>query len=603
MKSFAAFWSFIFFIVSNVIFGQDVKIWKQFNGRYDFVFIGNTLNPTENNTDENCTINTSSSANLNLDPSDKIIKSFLYWAGSGGGDFEIQLNGNVFNAARTFAMTKNFQPNNFDLNYFSAVAEITDLVKSTGNGNYLFSGMDLNETINSAPYCQNRTNFGGWAMIVIYENDNLPLNQLNIYDGLQGIPTAVDIALANLNVIDNLGAKIGFVAWEGDRALNVNETLRINGNILSNGLNPPDNAFNGTNTFSGSSQLYNMDLDVYDIQNNIKVGDTKAMIQLTSGQDFVMINAIVTNMNSQLPDATVSIDNVTLECNSKKIDATYTVYNLNSTHSLPANVPVAIYSDGIFVQITHTLGAIPIGESQTNTVTIDIPSSVPNQFTLHFKVDSDQIGNSTVPETDETNNEFSTRVNLLVSPAFNAPPNLESCNQGFEKGIFDFSDYDQKIKINPDDSVSYFETYANATANINPINNAFNYATTKTSTEIFVRIESPEHCVSYTSFFLILKNCKPIVYNLVDPTSDGGNSVLQIDGLYNVFLNFKLEIYNRWGTLVWTGIHNIENWDGSCNVGLCVGGHNLPAGTYFYVLNLNDPAYKDGLSGYIHLNR
>jgi hypothetical protein len=49
-----------------------------------------------------------------------------------------------------------------------------------------------------------------------------------------------------------------------------------------------------------------MDLDVYNIQNNIKIGDTSAKIQLTSGQDFVMINSIVTKLNSQLPDATIA---------------------------------------------------------------------------------------------------------------------------------------------------------------------------------------------------------------------------------------------------------------------------------------------------------
>jgi hypothetical protein len=72
-------------------------------------------------------------------------------------------------------------------------------------------------------------------------------------------------------------------------------------------LNPVDNAFNGTNSFTGSTSLYNMDLDVYTIQNNINIGDTSAQIQLTSGQDFVMINAIVTKLNSQLPDATPAL--------------------------------------------------------------------------------------------------------------------------------------------------------------------------------------------------------------------------------------------------------------------------------------------------------
>jgi hypothetical protein len=61
-----------------------------------------------------------------------------------------------------------------------------------------------------------------------------------------------------------------------------------------------------------------MDLDVYTIQNNINIGDTSAQIQLTSGQDFVMINAIVTKLNSQLPDATLRINDIALLCNSRK---------------------------------------------------------------------------------------------------------------------------------------------------------------------------------------------------------------------------------------------------------------------------------------------
>ena len=46
----------------------------------------------------------------------------------------------------------------------------------------------------------------------------------------------------------------------------------INGNLIANPpLNPENNAFNGTNSFTGASDLYNMDLDVYNIQNNIHI--------------------------------------------------------------------------------------------------------------------------------------------------------------------------------------------------------------------------------------------------------------------------------------------------------------------------------------------
>jgi hypothetical protein len=78
------------------------------------------------------------------------------------------------------------------------------------------------------------TNFGGWAIIVVYKNANLPLNQLTVYDGLQYVPDEINITLNSLNVIDNKDARIGFVAWEGDRFISVNETLRINGNPISN---------------------------------------------------------------------------------------------------------------------------------------------------------------------------------------------------------------------------------------------------------------------------------------------------------------------------------------------------------------------------------
>ena len=119
------------------------------------------------------------------------------------------------------------------------------------------------------------------AILVVYENPNLTLNQLNIYQGLEalspnrplGIIDYMTIQLDNLYLISNTGAKIGFIAWEGDRFIQESERLSFSANgttnILSNPLNPSNNAFNGTNTETNSSNLYNMDLDVYSIENYI----------------------------------------------------------------------------------------------------------------------------------------------------------------------------------------------------------------------------------------------------------------------------------------------------------------------------------------------
>ncbi|MGK4567631.1 hypothetical protein [Flavobacterium sp. 3HN19-14] len=262
--------------MANCCFAQDVALWEQFNGKYDFTFVGNTLNTSENNSNTLCSILTSSTASLTLNSGDTIEKAYLYWAGSGTGDFDVKLNGTNVPASRTFGIFLN------TFNYFSAFADVTQLVQSTGNGDYTLSDLDLNPFITPTQYCNNRTNFGGWAMVIVYKNDALPLNQLNVYDGLQGIPDSINITLDSLNVIDSTGAKIGFIAWEGDVSLDIDETLMINDHVLSNDLNPPTNAFNGTNTITGSSSLYNMDLDIYDIEDNIAVGDTSALIQMTS---------------------------------------------------------------------------------------------------------------------------------------------------------------------------------------------------------------------------------------------------------------------------------------------------------------------------------
>jgi len=278
---------------------QDISLFQQFNGRYDYIAFGNTLNTSENSAGgQVCEILTSSSADFELQPNQTLVAAYLYWAGSGNGDFDILFNNTPVSAERTFSNTLG------TLTFFAAYADVTSLVAATGNGNYTVSELDLTNDI--PVYCNTTTNFGGWAVTVIYEDPNVSLNQLNVFDGLESVSESnpeLNIELDNLNVLDNIGAKIGFTSWEGDASLAVNETLQVNGNIISNPpLNPPANAFNSTNSFTGSSELYNMDLDFYNIENNIQLGDQSAVITLTSGDDFVMINNVITVLNTELPD-------------------------------------------------------------------------------------------------------------------------------------------------------------------------------------------------------------------------------------------------------------------------------------------------------------
>jgi len=590
----------IFFISFSSVFGQNVSLYSQFNGRYDFVFLGNTMNVAENGANDPCLILTSSADNLNLNNTDVIESAYLYWAGSGPGDLNVKLNGQDITAERTFALTLA----STGLPFFSAFANVTNQVQTTGNGSYTLSDLDVSPYLNVNDYCINGTNFAGWALVVVYKNPSLPLNQLNIYDGLQNVPSVLNITLNSLNVIDSVGAKIGFVAWEGDRNISVNETLRINGTILSNPpLNPANNAFNGTNSFTGSSTLYNMDLDVYDIQNNINPGDTTAEIQLTSGQDFVMINTVITKLNSQLADATVTIDNIQQQCGSKEITIDYTFFNVNSTNALPAGTPIAIYVDGVLVAQSQTQNSIPIDGSESGQITLTLPNSSSNDYTILIVVDDDGTGNGIISEILENNNSDSQVVTLTIPPPVNALDTLISCNQGLTKGTFDFSDYAQLVLANPDDVfVGFYESLSDAEDMINPILNSSNYVATSTPKAIFVRISNGD-CYTITSFLLTVRNCPPIVHNYVSNNYDGLNETFFIEGLRDVFTHFELEIYNRWGRLIWTGNNQVEDWNGYSTTGFRFDENNSPKGTYYYILNLNDPDYLEPMTGWLYYTR
>ena len=593
-------------------YGQEVSLYQQFNGHYDYVGIGNTLNPFENNLVEDfCETLPSSQAELNLPNPSHIIAAYLYWAGSGAGDTVITLNDTTINADSTYTVPYDdltYGP----LTYFSCFADVTDFVVLQGNAVYQLSDLDISATLQNNPgYCENRTNFAGWAMYVVYEDESLPLNQINLFQGLEIINRNVQettIPLENLNVIDNENAKIGFLAWEGDNALNYGETLSINGNVLSNPpLNLANNAFNGTNTFTNSNTFYNGDLDVYEIQNNIQIGDTEAVIKLTTGgldangvfqADLIILNNIITVLNSQLPDATIVLDDYAQTCVSLQVEVSYTVFNTNSTDVLPAHTPIAFYANNQLVGQSITLGDISIDGFEQGNAILTLPSGLTDTIELTLSVDDDGTHYGIVTETDETNNQFLATINVLPLPSITILPELLACNEGFGTASFNLMDA-ISLTVGPEDSISFYGNLADLQTNANELFFPENYTSLSDPQTIYVKVEGFP-CYSIYQFDISVENCPPTIPHGFSPTGDGINDWFNIQGLYNIFLNHELEIYNRYGVLIFVG-NNDTPWDGNANRGLNNLGKLLPVGTYYYVLNLNDSNYRP-IYGWIYMN-
>jgi len=797
-------------LISPAFFSQEISLFKQFNGHYDYTSFGNTLNIEENGSGGQCFILTSSSADFQLQSTKKVIAAYLYWAGSGPGDFEVTFNQVPLIAERTFNYW--YTSGGVEYIYFAAFADVTAQLQTTGNENYNLANLDLTQVI--PPYCSppgSGTNFGGWAVTVVYEDDALPLNQVNIFDGLEGVSRinqTLTISLNNLMVMETTGAKIGFLAWEGDRELAINETLRINGNILSNPpLNPANNVFNGTNSFTGSDVLYNMDIDYFSISDYIKTGDTSAEIQLTSGQDFVMINNIITVLNTELPDATISIDKVSggENCGERELEVGYTVYNVNSTAPLPVTTPIAFYADEILVAqavtqieipidgqesgtinftvpvgiesdfilkavvddvgdgtgivlesnennnedeitfhllinpvikglknletceiigveyfdlteatseidpiyelsyhvteedaqnnknaildperfqntenpqtiyirvanpdcflvdsftitvipcplpdatidfpeitacrdrllylpftvynleataplpadvsiafywedsllgLSQTLKIIPIDGSENGYVELYLPDNLPDIFELTAVVDDDGFGNGKIEELREDNNSFVREINFESIPPIAMLPNLMECNEGFRTGSFDLRMQDDLIRSGPDDVIEYFISLENAMENIEPIRNPTQYQNISDPQTIYVRLEN-EICFTTASFQLTIENCKPFIPQGFSPNDDGINDVFEISNLLDIYEKFELNIYTRNGNLIHTAHNEDGFWDGTATKGLLFNGYKIPVGTYYYVLTLNDPKYPKPFIGWVYVN-
>ncbi|MBL86540.1 MAG: hypothetical protein CMO82_07765, partial [Winogradskyella sp.] len=91
------------------------------------------------------------------------------------------------------------------------------------------------------------------------------------------------------------------------------------------------------------------------------------------------------------------------------------------------------------------------------------------------------------------------------------------------------------------------------------------------------------------------------IYNEFSPNGDGVNETFIIDCLER-FPNNKLEVYNRWGNVVYSKRGYLNDWSGTTN-GRAVMGQSdeLPVGTYYYVLDLGDGS--EPRVGWLYINR
>jgi gliding motility-associated-like protein len=66
--------------------------------------------------------------------------------------------------------------------------------------------------------------------------------------------------------------------------------------------------------------------------------------------------------------------------------------------------------------------------------------------------------------------------------------------------------------------------------------------------------------------------------------------------------NNEIIIFNRWGNVVYQKQGYLNDWTGENTNNFSTGNGQLPEGTYFYIINLNDENGSK-FQGYVYLKR
>ncbi|WP_050813288.1 beta strand repeat-containing protein [Aquimarina agarivorans] len=290
-----------------------LTLFEKFNGLFDYAVTGDSF---RNDINDECSIVATRppvALTSTIPNTATIRKALLFWGHSGvSADDVVTFEGQSVTA--DIINSSFFGTNTF----FGMVADVTNQVTSLADpANNLYDLENLNID-NSTNFCNSTIVFGGWSLMIFYTDDSLPASTINLYNGFDGRQNDTESYLLDgFFAIGNTDAKTSVLSWEGDINLADGESLTITtglaptieiplvGDGNNNGvtINNPFNStvYDNTDlTNITNRQTLGLDLDTYNISNFIAQGESSVTTNVNVGQDFVISNAVVLKVPSNL---------------------------------------------------------------------------------------------------------------------------------------------------------------------------------------------------------------------------------------------------------------------------------------------------------------
>ena len=375
---------------------------------------------------------------------------------------------------------------------------------------------------------------------------------------------------------------------------------------ISSGINTANPVFNTAGTYS---------LVVTNTANNCSTNSSNNIVTVAFSATAPIANIAVLSSNTVLGCGNYST--VTLVVNTTPTTCTNIWMPSGATTNSLICASAGVYTVSVFnpsngcssnTQYTITNNTTNLTYSISNSATIPCGT---NSVTLLAASTNTNISFYWYGTTAVTNsNSASPTVTSVGSYTVVAIDLMTQCSTSSVVSVYQGS-ITANFTASPNNGLPPLDvTYTNLTA---PINASYVWAfgNGNTSTSISpqntfvasgtyssVLIATLGNCTD-TAVVTILVEVNLIIPNFVTPNSDGKNDVLVITGLKQ-YPNNTLEIYNRWGSLVYLKKGYNNDWGGMPNQP-SMGSGLLPSGTYFIILDFGKESTTKPHKGYIEL--
>ena len=194
--------------------------------------------------DGNAATFNSSNATLSLPAGANVLWAGLYWGGSSSS--VVRNTCRLATPGASYATVAAAQLDALGSTY-SAVAEVTALVRAGGSGTYQVSDVQSTPGVGG---------FAGWSLVVVYELAADPVRFLTVRDGFAAVtPSSGSISIPISGFVTPSAGQvrrhIGAVVYDGDNGTN-GDRFTLNGVNQGDGVNAASNPFNSTISMLGN---------------------------------------------------------------------------------------------------------------------------------------------------------------------------------------------------------------------------------------------------------------------------------------------------------------------------------------------------------------